>query len=86
MPGAAREAHSDDLPIESALFPSNWELSGARASAVLRHLIAAGVDPALLHVAGYADTHPVASNVTDEGRAQNRRVEFVFDYDQVAAP
>ena len=80
------EGHSDDRPIESALFPSNWELSGARASAVLRYLVAAGVDPALVHVAGYADTHPVASNATEEGRAQNRRVELVFDYDQVATP
>jgi chemotaxis protein MotB len=80
------EGHSDDRRIENALFPSNWELSGARASAVLRYLVAAGVDPALVHVAGYADTHPVASNATEEGRAQNRRVEFVFDYEQIAAP
>lgn len=78
------EGHSDDRPIDSALFPSNWELSGARASAVLRYLVAAGVDPALLRVAGYADTHPVAPNATEEGRAQNRRVEFVFDYDHAA--
>jgi chemotaxis protein MotB len=80
------EGHSDDRPIESPRFPSNWELSGARASAVLRYLVAAGVDPELVHVAGYADTHPVASNATEEGRAQNRRVEFVFAPDQAAAP
>lgn len=76
------EGHSDDRPIQSAVFPSNWELSGARASAVLRYLVAAGVDPALVHVAGYADTHPVASNASEEGRGQNRRVEFVFAYGQ----
>jgi chemotaxis protein MotB len=80
------EGHSDDRPILSASFPSNWELSGARASAVLRYLVAAGVDPELVHVAGYADTHPVASNATEEGRAQNRRVEFVFAYGQAALP
>ena len=73
------EGHSDDRPITNAIFPSNWELSGARASQVLRYLVAAGVDPARVHVAGYADTHPVASNASDEGRAQNRRVEFVFE-------
>jgi chemotaxis protein MotB len=80
------EGHSDDRPIQSTLFPSNWELSGARASAVLRYLVANGVDPERVHVAGYADTHPVASNATEEGRAQNRRVEFVFAYDQAATP
>jgi chemotaxis protein MotB len=78
------EGHSDDRPIENAVFPSNWELSGARAAAVLRYLVAAGVDPALVHVAGYADTHPVASNASEEGRAQNRRVEFVFEYEPAA--
>ncbi len=80
------EGHSDDRPIQSGVFPSNWELSGARASAVLRYLVAAGVDPALVHVAGYADTHPVASNASEEGRSQNRRVEFVFAYGQAPAP
>lgn len=77
----AVEGHSDDRPITNAIFPSNWELSGARAAQVLRYLVAAGVDPARVHVAGYADTHPVASNGSDAGRAQNRRVEFVFESD-----
>jgi chemotaxis protein MotB len=53
---------------------------------VLRYLVTAGVDPELVHVAGYADTHPVASNATEEGRGQNRRVEFVFAYGQPPAP
>lgn len=79
----AVEGHSDDRPIESAVFPSNWELSGARAAAVLRNLLRAGVERRRLHVAGYADTSPIASNDTEEGRAQNRRVEFVFEH---AAP
>ncbi len=81
----AVEGHSDDRPIQSPLFPSNWELSGARSAAVLRYMLAAGVDPAVLHVAGYADTRPVASNETEAGRAQNRRVEFVFEYGEPQA-
>ena len=80
----AVEGHTDDRPISNALFPSNWELSGARSSAVLRYLLEANVDPALVHVAGYADMRPVASNATPEGRARNRRVEFVFEYDKNA--
>jgi chemotaxis protein MotB len=60
----AVEGHTDDRPIQTPFFPSNWELSGARSSAVLRYLLEADVDPALVHVAGYADMRPVASNDT----------------------
>lgn len=80
----AVEGHTDDRPIKNAVFPSNWELSGARSAAVLRYLLEASIDPALVHVAGYADMRPVASNATPDGRAQNRRVEFVFEYDKAA--
>jgi chemotaxis protein MotB len=75
----AVEGHTDDRAIRTDLFPSNWELSGARAAAVLRYLIDTQFDAARVHVAGYADTRPVADNTTREGRARNRRVEFVFE-------
>lgn len=74
----AIEGHTDDRPISNVRFPSNWELSAARASAVLRHLERAGTGPDEMSIAGYADTRPVAGNDTNDGRAQNRRVEFIF--------
>jgi chemotaxis protein MotB len=77
----AIEGHSDDRPIQNLIYPSNWELSGARSAAVLRYLIEAKLDRSLMHVAGYADTRPIADNAQEEGRAQNRRVEFVFEYE-----
>jgi chemotaxis protein MotB len=72
------EGHTDDVPIDSSQFPSNWELSTARATTVVRYLIGRGVDRQRLGAAGYADLHPVASNVTPAGRALNRRVEIVI--------
>jgi chemotaxis protein MotB len=72
------EGHTDDRPIHTARFPSNWELSAARATAVLRHLAEAEVAPPAMSIAGYADTRPVADNATAEGRSRNRRVEFIF--------
>ena len=74
----AIEGHTDDRPISTARFPSNWELSAARALAVLRHLETTGLAPEAMSIAGYADTRPVGDNEGDEGRARNRRVEFVF--------
>lgn len=70
------EGHTDDVPIHTARFPSNWELSAARAIAVVRLLQDEGVDPSLLGAAGYAQYQPVASNETREGRAENRRIEI----------
>ena len=70
--------HTDDIPIKSARFPSNWELSTARAVEVTRFLSTQGVDPARLSAAGYAETQPVASNADAEGRKQNRRIEIVL--------
>lgn len=70
--------HTDNKPIKSHKFPSNWELSTARAVTVTRYLGANGVDGARLSAAGYADTQPVASNDDDAGRAQNRRIEIVL--------
>lgn len=75
----AVEGHTDDRPIRTDLFPSNWELSGARSSVVLRYLLNEQIAAERVHVAGYADRRPIASNETEEGRARNRRVEFVFE-------
>ncbi len=71
--------HTDSVPISSARFPSNWELSSARAGSVVRYLQANGVDGRRLRAVGYADTQPLADNATAEGRARNRRVELVLE-------
>ena len=72
------EGHTDNVPMHSALFNSNWELSAARASAIGRLLLGLNaISPERLSVAGYGEFHPVASNDTAEGRAQNRRVDLV---------
>ncbi len=71
------EGHTDNVPISTAQFPSNWELSTARASSVLRYLSDRhGVSQDRLSAAGYADRRPMASNETSGGRAQNRRVDI----------
>lgn len=75
------EGHTDNVPIARMRFPSNWELSAARSAAVLRHFVGAGLQKTRLSIAGYGDLRPIADNATDEGRAQNRRVEFVFRRD-----
>lgn len=72
------QGHTDSVPIASWLFPSNWELSAARAAAVVRTLAAAGVPPGRLSAAGHADTVPLADNATADGRQENRRVEIVL--------
>jgi len=73
------EGHTDDLPIATARFPSNWELSSARAAAVVRLFEDAGIDPARLSAIGLAEQQPVADNLTPEGRARNRRVTIRLD-------
>lgn len=70
--------HTDDRPIKTKRFPSNWELSGARGIEVTRLLIEYGVPPTRISAAAYADTQPVASNDTPEGRALNRRIEIAL--------
>ncbi|MGD9570754.1 MAG: OmpA family protein [Thermoleophilia bacterium] len=70
------EGHTDDTPIATAQFPSNWDLSAIRASAVVRTLAAAGVPDGRLQGAAYGDTRPVADNGTAAGRSDNRRVEI----------
>ena len=73
------EGHTDNRPISSSVYPSNWELSSARASAVLRYFLSQGMKAGMIHVAGYSDTRPLANNDTVEGRNRNRRVEFLFE-------
>lgn len=71
------EGHTDNRPITTAHFPSNWELSTHRATSVTRLLIAFGLPPARMRAVGFGDTQPVADNQTAQGRAANRRVSVV---------
>ena len=70
--------HTDDVPIKTPRFPSNWELSTARAIEVTNLLIASGVRAQLLSAAGYGEFDPVAPNDSADHRAQNRRIEIVL--------
>jgi chemotaxis protein MotB len=72
------EGHTDNHAISSARFPTNWELSTARATQVLRYFIAHGVGARRLQAAGFAAQRPIASNSNDAGRSRNRRVEIVL--------
>jgi chemotaxis protein MotB len=72
------EGHTDNVPIATSQYPSNWELSTARATTVVRYLIHEGVSRERIAASGYADLHPIAANSTDAGRARNRRVEIVL--------
>jgi len=79
------EGHTDNVPIRTAEFPSNWELSAARAATVVRMFREAGVDPARMAAVGYAEFRPVADNETPEGRARNRRVLVIVTASGAAA-
>jgi chemotaxis protein MotB len=72
------EGYTDNVPIRGSVFPTNWELSTARASRVVRFLIGGGVVENRLSAAGYASLHSIASNDTAAGRSRNRRVEIVL--------
>ncbi len=75
------EGHTDDIPVNSPDFATNWELSAARASRVLRFLSEqGGINADQLFLAGFADTQPVGDNATPEGRALNRRADIVILY------
>ena len=85
------EGHTDNVPISTKLqdkFKTNWELSTARATTVVRYLIdQGGVQPQTLSAVGYADTHPIESNDSEQGRSSNRRIEIVLypkDLSQIA--
>ena len=71
------EGYTDNVPSSSARFPSNWELSAARAAAVVRSLVASGVDRKRLTAVGYGENHALQTNATPAGRAANRRVVVV---------
>ena len=86
------EGHTDDSPVASKQFPSNWELSTARASAVVQYFITQGIDPGKLRAAGYADTKPKAPNrdahgkAIPENQAMNRRVVIKLEKIEKEAP
>jgi chemotaxis protein MotB len=72
------EGHTDDDPISTTQFPSNWELSAARSLSVVKLLVDRGVSPELISGAGYGEFRPVATNQTEEGQRLNRRIEIVM--------
>lgn len=80
-PGRIRiEGHTDDIPISTGLFRSNWDLAAARAASVVHYLLQSGViDPKRISAEGFADSRPLKPNDTVEGRASNRRVEIVIE-------
>jgi chemotaxis protein MotB len=84
MPNEIRvEGHTDNIPIATALYPSNWELSSARATTVGRYFAEhSDIAPIRLSAAGYGEFRPVALNDTREGRARNRRVDLVVMFPQ----
>jgi chemotaxis protein MotB len=72
------EGYTDNLPINNAVYPSNWELSAARAASVVELFIKYGVEPKRLSVIGYGQYRPIANNDSIEGRRQNRRIRVVI--------
>lgn len=79
------EGHTDNRPIHTAKFEDNWDLSTKRATNVIRYLLSKGNIPNdMVACAGYGEFHPIATNETDEGRQQNRRVQFVLKKKVVA--
>lgn len=71
------EGYTDNVPVTSARFPSNWELSAFRASVVARFLEGRGIERSRISAVGYGENHPVETNATPEGRARNRRVDII---------
>lgn len=85
MPNNVRvEGHTDNIPINTSQFPSNWELSAARASSVIKYFINIhNISPARFSIAGYGEQRPLSSNDTSEGRSLNRRVEIIVLYTEL---
>lgn len=71
------EGHTDNVPIQTDRFPSNWELASARALVVVKTLVEGGITPTRISGASYGEFHPVADNKTPDGRKANRRIEIV---------
>lgn len=80
------EGYTDDQPIRTDRFPSNWELSAARASAVVKLLQAESIDPGRLSAVGYGEFQPIADNTTAQGRTQNRRVVLMVAKERIERP
>lgn len=80
------EGYTDNLPIETRQFPSNWELSAARAASVVRLFQEQALQPERMAAVGYGEFHPVADNASDEGRARNRRISIVISKNEPVAP
>ncbi|RIX41203.1 MAG: flagellar motor protein MotD [Rhodocyclales bacterium GT-UBC] len=80
------EGHTDNVPIATTQFPSNWELSAMRATTVLRLFNDGGVGAERLTAIGYGETRPVETNTTPEGRARNRRVSILIDSNRPEEP
>mgnify|MGYP002085572466 FL=1 len=79
LPNAVNvEGYTDNVPISNLKFPSNWDLSSARATSVVQELITAGINPTRLSAVGYGEFHPIGDNTTEEGRFKNRRVTMVL--------
>ncbi|MDK2822103.1 MAG: chemotaxis protein MotB [Clostridia bacterium] len=78
------EGHTDDLPIRTVQFPSNWELSTTRSTNVLRFLLEHGLNPKQLSAVGYGEYHPLVPNIDEESRRKNRRVDIVILRDSIA--
>lgn len=77
------EGHTDNTPIHTEMYPSNWELSTARACNVVRSFITKGLNPRLFSAEGFAEFRPIANNDTVSGRAKNRRVELIYKKDRI---
>ncbi len=80
------EGHTDNLPINSIRYPSNWELSAARAVTVARFFQGVGLSPDRIAATGYGEYHPIADNGTAQGREKNRRVEIFLQLDKRELP
>ncbi|MDP1772036.1 MAG: OmpA family protein [Methylobacter sp.] len=76
------EGHTDNIPIKTAQFPSNWELGASRATSVLHFLVLQQLDSSRLRAITYADTMPIADNSTPEGREKNRRVNILIKFSE----
>ncbi|OGI08570.1 MAG: hypothetical protein A2Y40_04575 [Candidatus Margulisbacteria bacterium GWF2_35_9] len=77
------EGHTDNRPINTDKFPSNWELSTIRACNVIRYFIEKGLNPRLFSAEGFAEFRPIGDNNTDSGRSKNRRVELIYKKERI---
>ncbi len=80
------EGHTDDVPIRTAQYPSNWELASARAVNVVRTMLEAGMPAERISAASYGESQPTATNKTPDGRAQNRRIDIIIVPDLSTLP